>query len=136
MSPSSAARRGPSTSGASARQVSDGLSNTILVVESTGLAIPWTEPRDLEFKRLDFKLNSPTGHGVGGKHRLGTNVLLADGSVPPLPHNLSAETLRRHSRPSPATTPPVRSFARVDYYRCRYCQSEIAFGHRLPRGAV
>ena len=95
MSPSSAAKRcGPSTSGASAAQVSDGLSNTILVVESTGLAIPWTEPRDLEFKRLDFKLNSPTGHGVGGKHRLGTNVLLADGSVPPLPHNLSAETLR------------------------------------------
>ena len=26
--------------------------------------------------------------------------------------------------------------AQIDYYRCRYCQSEVVYGKRLPPGAV
>lgn len=58
------------------RDILDGTSNTIMVVESSvPAAVPWTQPADLE-----FDLDDPLAK-TGGTHPGGFNVLFADGSV-------------------------------------------------------
>ncbi len=61
--------------GVTIRQITDGTSNTFLVVEARN-AVPWSKPEDLEIAPL----NDPT-LGVGSKHPGGFNVLMVDGSV-------------------------------------------------------
>jgi prepilin-type processing-associated H-X9-DG protein len=75
-------------------EIKDGLSNTIMIAETTGQAIPWTEPRDIDFDDFDFIINGPTGHGIGSTHRRGANVLLSDGSVRFVPQYLDSKVLR------------------------------------------
>lgn len=78
---------GPSTitdgpSGRKISEISDGTSNTIAVVEVTGLGIQWTEPRDLKADEISFGINDPGRPGIGSHHfRDGVNALLADGYV-------------------------------------------------------
>jgi hypothetical protein len=72
----------------------DGLPRTAVVVEVTGLNIPWTAPRDLDFEMLDFNVNSETDYGVRSHHHGGASVLLGDGSVRFLPPNSPPELLR------------------------------------------
>ena len=81
----------PGSSGTSPRDVTDGLSRTILVVEVHGLKIPWTEPRDVTIEELASQLRS------GGRiaHVASFNVVLGDASVRNLPARIDAETLRR-----------------------------------------
>lgn len=55
--------------------VSDGTSNTLMVVESRD-AVPWTKPDHLPFNPKDFTV--PT---LGDEKMGGLNVLMADGSV-------------------------------------------------------
>lgn len=74
--------------------VADGTSNTILVVEVTGLAIPWLEPRDLEFDKLDLKINSPTRPGPSSHHPGGAMVWTVDGGRRFLRNDTPPETLR------------------------------------------
>ena len=56
--------------------VTDGTSNTILVVEAKE-AVPWTKPADLTFDPAA----APSLHGAGSPHPGGFNALFADGSV-------------------------------------------------------
>ncbi len=70
--------------------ITDGMSNTIAVVEAVGLGIKWTEPRDVTFEEFVALLNSPEY----GSHPGGFNVLYADGSVRFLPRDIAPETLR------------------------------------------
>ena len=78
---------GPSTitdgpSGRKISEISDGTSNTIAVVEVTGLGIQWTEPRDLQADEISFDFNAPEHPGIGSCHFFGgVNILLVDGSV-------------------------------------------------------
>ena len=60
--------------GMSLQEVTDGTSNTLMVVESKN-AVPWTKPDDLSF---DPKGPRPA---VGSKHPGGFNALFADGAV-------------------------------------------------------
>jgi prepilin-type processing-associated H-X9-DG protein len=69
-------------------QVTDGTSNTLLVVESI-TPIPWTQPTDLVYTP-----NMPIT-GVGGPHRDMFNALFADGSVRALKNSLPATTLEK-----------------------------------------
>lgn len=58
------------------RDVLDGLSNTIMVVESSrDAAVPWTQPADLE-----FDLDNPLVK-TGDSHQGGFHVTMADGAV-------------------------------------------------------
>ena len=61
--------------------VTDGTSNTILVVETTGSGINWLDPRDLDAKQISFIINDPIDEGARSEHPLGAHVLFCDGST-------------------------------------------------------
>jgi prepilin-type processing-associated H-X9-DG protein len=73
--------------GVSAQQITDGLSNTIMVVEADR-AVPWTKPDELEFDP-----EQPT-KGLGTIRNGGFNALMADGSVRFILKTIDAGLLR------------------------------------------
>ncbi len=58
--------------------ITDGLENTILVVESVTCLPDWTEPRDLEFDKMSFRINPRNENGISSHHPLGPWVCFAD----------------------------------------------------------
>ena len=68
-------------------RISDGTSNTLLVVEACGAQIIWTEPRDVNVDTQPTGINlkgTRPGTSAGwlsSYHRAGANVTFADGSV-------------------------------------------------------
>ncbi len=74
--------------------ITDGMSNTFLVVEVRGRGIHWMEPRDLDATQMPRQLNPKTGRGISSGHRGGgANFALADGSVRFLPDTTSPTEL-------------------------------------------
>jgi hypothetical protein len=70
------------------RDVTDGLSNTIMVVEvDDSAAVPWTKPDDFDMSEGD--LLEVLGLSVGGG-----NCLLGDGSVHFISENIDEETFK------------------------------------------
>jgi prepilin-type processing-associated H-X9-DG protein len=69
--------------------VTDGTSNTIMIVEATE-AVPWTKPEDLSFDPAA----APALHGAGSPHPGGFNVSMADGSVRFLKNTIDLNVLR------------------------------------------
>jgi prepilin-type processing-associated H-X9-DG protein len=90
---------GEKSLGISFKDIADGSSNTLLVVEACGAQIIWTEPRDINVA------SQPTGINLNGAqrgqskgwlssyHAGGTQVLLADGSVRFIPANTDPSVL-------------------------------------------
>jgi prepilin-type processing-associated H-X9-DG protein len=71
------------------KEITDGTSNTIMVVDASPVrAVIWTKPDDLV---VDLK--NP-GAGLGGQHGNGFNVLLADGSVHFISSAVDKQTLK------------------------------------------
>ncbi len=58
--------------------MSDGLENTILIVEIAGSDIHWMEPRDLKFDEMSFIADDPTKPSISSLHPAGPAVLFAD----------------------------------------------------------
>jgi prepilin-type processing-associated H-X9-DG protein len=79
--------------------VTDGLSNTIMVVEcdSEAMRVEWAEPRDIPFDRMSYRLNPPDGLGLSSEHDNGVQVAMGDGSVRFLSDGTVAETTLRYS---------------------------------------
>jgi prepilin-type processing-associated H-X9-DG protein len=71
------------------QNVTDGTSNTILVVESKD-AVPWTKPDDLKFD-MDAK---PSLRGAASPHTGGFNALFADGSVHFIKNSISFQVFK------------------------------------------
>jgi prepilin-type processing-associated H-X9-DG protein len=75
------------------RDITDGTSNTLLVVEVTGTSTPWMEPADLDFDACQMVINSgPTD--MGSPHPGGAQAALADGSVRFLSETIDPTDLR------------------------------------------
>ena len=72
--------------------VTDGTSNTILVVETTA-GINWMEPRDLDANQMAFQINgSPTE--ISSHHPGGAQAVFADGATRFLSQSVTAQVLR------------------------------------------
>jgi hypothetical protein len=74
--------------------ISDGLENTILVVESITCTPDWTEPRDLDFDTMKFTVNDLEGPSISSKHPSGALVCFADCEVYTLTPVVTEEELR------------------------------------------
>ncbi|MEX0700713.1 MAG: DUF1559 domain-containing protein [Planctomycetales bacterium] len=77
----------PGGKGLSFREITDGLSNTLLLVEAAGLNVVWTEPRDFDAATQPIGVNLPggsPGHSPGllsSYHGGGANAVFGDHSV-------------------------------------------------------
>jgi prepilin-type processing-associated H-X9-DG protein len=90
---------GPDTAWPGARStklgdITDGTSNTLLVVEVADSGIHWMEPRDLHVLQMAPTVNPQAGQGISSRHPGGAQASLADGSVRYLSEELSEEKLR------------------------------------------
>jgi prepilin-type processing-associated H-X9-DG protein len=62
--------------------ITDGTSNTIMIVEVCGDDRPaWTEPVDITIEDLVRGINSDSGMSIGSRHPRGCNAAKCDGSV-------------------------------------------------------
>ncbi len=74
--------------------VTDGESETIMIVEVADSGISFFEPRDLQFDELSFQINDPQGLSPSSLHNGIINVAFADGRVRSLAEDTSPEQLR------------------------------------------
>jgi prepilin-type processing-associated H-X9-DG protein len=74
--------------------ITDGLSNTISVVEFAGGGVHWMEPRDLDASLLSGIVNPPDGQNISSYHPGGAQAAFADGSVRFLSSSIDPKVLR------------------------------------------
>jgi prepilin-type processing-associated H-X9-DG protein len=84
----------PGTKPTTIRDIKDGTSNTLLIVEVANSGIHWMEPRDLHVVQMASTINPKSGQGISSPHTGGAQVLMADGAVRFISQNLAAETIR------------------------------------------
>lgn len=62
-------------------EITDGMENTILFVETLNSRTKWTEPMDLDFNTMSMKINDPLKPSVSSRHPGGANVVFVDGAT-------------------------------------------------------
>jgi prepilin-type processing-associated H-X9-DG protein len=68
--------------GRARNEITDSLSNTIMVAETTGGGVKWLDPQhELDIQTMSFDLSDNSGKEISSMHPTGANVLLCDGSV-------------------------------------------------------
>jgi len=78
-----------------AKEITDGLSDTIAVVEVSDSEVPCNAPKDLQFDTMNFRINSTkrmcisSGHTPGG-----SNVVFCDGSARYLDDKMNPELIK------------------------------------------
>ena len=76
------------------QDITDGTSNTLLVVEVHDSGIHWMEPRDLHVAQMAPTINPIGGQGISSPHEGGAYGLIADGSVRFLSESIPAGDVR------------------------------------------
>ncbi len=85
----------PGASTLNVRQIKDGTSNTIMLVEVADSGINWLEPRDLTLGQAMRGFNpADIRPAISSKHADGANCLFADGSVHFLSNEIEPDLLR------------------------------------------
>ncbi|HEV3298967.1 MAG TPA: DUF1559 domain-containing protein [Planctomycetaceae bacterium] len=84
----------PSAASMAIKDIPDGTSNTILLVEAGDSGINWLEPRDMSYEEALRGINPKTGWGISSHHEGGAQVAFADGSSPLLSDDTPIEKLR------------------------------------------
>jgi hypothetical protein len=80
--------------GRNPKEIADGLSHTIAVVEMSESDIHWMEPRDIVFDTMSLKIDDPAGSCIRSKHLEVANVLFCDSSVHCLKKDIDPAILR------------------------------------------
>jgi hypothetical protein len=75
------------------KDLGDGLSQTLHVVEVPDGRFRWMEPKDLEFDSMSFRINDGSPNGLGSRLG-GARVVAADGMVRTLHEDFDPNTLR------------------------------------------
>jgi hypothetical protein len=76
------------------REIKDGTSHTVLLVEIADSGIHWMEPRDLEYPPMPTKVNPASGQGISNHHSGVANAALVDGSISTLSEELQPEKIK------------------------------------------
>jgi type II secretory pathway pseudopilin PulG len=84
----------PDDGPASFRDILDGTSNTIMVVEVANSGVHWMEPRDLRIDEMDFKIDGTPGKSISSHHVRGAAVVFTDGRVKLLGPETAADTIK------------------------------------------
>ncbi|HEX7380330.1 MAG TPA: DUF1559 domain-containing protein [Pirellulales bacterium] len=84
----------PGTHGAALSKASDGLGDTISVVEVASSGVHWMEPRDLPMAEFVKGINRPSGKGASSPHPSGCHAACCDGRVWFLQAATSTATLK------------------------------------------
>ena len=93
--------------GCSIAKITDGTSNTILVVEVGGTGVNWAEPRDLDAVTFSPPFSPPRPDAAGSYRPDGLNVVLADGATRFLSNSTDpTEAQGLITRAEPAEPPP------------------------------
>lgn len=99
----------PSKGPMSAGEVSDGISNTLLVVEAQNTTHEWTKPIDVDFRNLK---GTPSSVGIGGTHNGGFTVSFADGTSGWIPNDTPSELIRSMVTPRGGESVDATPFTR------------------------
>ena len=83
-------------------QIVDGTSNTIMIVEVTGQNTHWSEPRDLDIRQFQGRINAGGANELGSRHRGGAQVSMADASVQFMSESVDPQMLRQMVDPNDA----------------------------------
>jgi hypothetical protein len=75
--------------------LSDGTSNTIMVVETFNSGIHWMEPRDLHMTQMPLVVNPQQGQGISSDHPNVALAVFADGHTSALTSKTPPDILRR-----------------------------------------
>lgn len=75
------------------KDITDKISETIVVGEMSRSGIFWTEPRDLNVTEMSFTINDPNQIGLRSLHSVGVHVLFADGSTKFLSDQIDTKVL-------------------------------------------
>ena len=86
----------PESRSVSISEISDGISNTIALVEVANSGIHWMEPRDLHVLQMAPSVNGHAGQGISSRHEgpVGNHILLCDGRVTRLSDDFPGDRLR------------------------------------------
>jgi type II secretory pathway pseudopilin PulG len=90
----------PGSKSSTLEDITDGASDTIMVVEISNSDIHWMEPRDLPIEELETWLDPNHTPRIFGHHIDGSFVMHADGSIELLPRNVTIERLRAMITPA------------------------------------
>jgi len=74
--------------------ITDGMSNTIMFVESSPSGIHWMEPRDLKFEDARIVEDDSTDNGIRSHHPGIVNVTLCDGSAQSISKDIDPKLLK------------------------------------------
>ena len=75
-------------------EITDGLENAIVAVESLSNSSIWTEPGDIQFDEMKFLIGNTANGELSSKHPNGVNVAFADGKIYFLENTIPADDLR------------------------------------------
>jgi hypothetical protein len=84
----------PGARGTQRAEITDGLDQTLLVVEVRNSGVHWMEPRDLDFAHLPLAINPGSGRGISGSHAGAVHAVTADKTVVTLRETLPADIIR------------------------------------------